>query len=79
MDAQKTSVIKMINQISDNIGLHFTSEQAVDKVVEHIELFWARSMKNDLIAYNQDGGELLNTIAQLAAVKLTHIKSAGAA
>lgn len=70
MNAKQISVIKMINQISDNLCMHLCSEQAVDKVVEHIQLFWARSMKDDLITYYKNDGELLNDISQLAIIQL---------
>ncbi|WOH36574.1 formate dehydrogenase subunit delta [Thalassotalea fonticola] len=66
----------MSNQISDNIGLHLSAEQAVDKVVNHIQLFWAQSMKNDLIAYYKNDGQLLNELSKLATIKLAEMQAA---
>ncbi|MCW8864905.1 MAG: formate dehydrogenase subunit delta [Colwellia sp.] len=70
MDVKEASIIKMSNQIADNIGLHLPPEQAVLKVVEHIQLFWAASMKDTLIAYSKKEANQLNNIAQLASIQL---------
>ena len=61
----------MCNQISDNIGHHLTPTQAADKVVNHLTLFWAKSMKTDLIKYYQNDGSGLNDISKLAVAKLS--------
>jgi formate dehydrogenase subunit delta len=74
MTTKLTNIIKMSNQISDNIGLHLTPEKAVDKVVNHIQLFWAKSMKNDLISYLQSDGRLLNEISKQSAAQLANIQ-----
>ncbi|TWX63540.1 formate dehydrogenase subunit delta [Colwellia demingiae] len=74
MTVKLTNIIKMSNQIADNIGLHLDSDQAVDKVVNHIQLFWAKSMKHDLITYYQNDGNLLNEISQQATIRLVEIE-----
>ena len=60
----------MSNQIADNIGLHLSTEQAADKVLNHIRLFWAKSMKNNLIKYYHEDGSQLSATAKLAVEKL---------
>lgn len=45
-------------------------EQAVKNVVNHIQLFWAKSMKEGLITYFQNDGKLLNEISKQAAAQL---------
>jgi len=70
MTANHDSIIKMSNQIADNIGMHLSNEQAADKVVNHIRLFWARSMKKNLIKYYQEDGARLGSITKLAVEKL---------
>ena len=70
MTAKYDSIVKMSNQIADNIGLHLSSEQAADKVCNHIRLFWAKSMKNNLIKYYQEDGERLGSTTKLAVEKL---------
>ncbi|WNC71572.1 formate dehydrogenase subunit delta [Thalassotalea psychrophila] len=71
MTIRLNSIIKMCNQISDNIGHHLTPIQAADKVVNHLTLFWAKSMKAQLIQYYQNDGAELNDISKLAVEKLS--------
>jgi formate dehydrogenase subunit delta len=70
MTAKQTSIIKMCNQISDNIGYQLTADQCADKVVNHLTLFWAKSMKEELIRYYQEDGQLLNETSKIVAQKL---------
>lgn len=70
MTTTNDSIIKMSNQIADNIGLHLSPEQAADKVCNHIRLFWAKSMKSDLIRYYQEDGDRLGATTKLAVEKL---------
>ncbi len=70
MTTKYHSIIKMSNQIADNIGMHLSTEQAADKVVNHIQLFWAKSMKNNLIKYFQEDGAQLGNITKRAVEKL---------
>lgn len=70
MNETQASTVRMINQIADNVGLNLAPEQAASKVVQHIHLYWAISMKNDLIAYYKNDGKLLNNVSQLAANQL---------
>ena len=70
MTTKYDSIIKMSNQIADNIGMHLSTEQAADKVLNHIRLFWAKSMKEDLIFYYKSDGTLLNNVVKLTVEKL---------
>jgi formate dehydrogenase subunit delta len=70
MTTKNDSIIKMSNQIADNIGLHLSTEDAADKVLNHIRLFWAKSMKNDLIKYYQEDGARLGDTTKRAVEKL---------
>lgn len=60
----------MCNQIADNVGGHLSTAQAADKVLNHITLFWAKSMKADLIRYYKTDGQQLNQTAKLATENL---------
>ena len=71
MATKLNSIIKMCNQISENIGYQLTPTQAAEKVENHITLFWAKSMKTELIKYYQNDGEALSDISKLAAKKLS--------
>lgn len=46
-------LVKMANQIADNFSFH---EDAVDRLTDHLQRFWAPSMRDKLIAYHSDGG-----------------------
>lgn len=63
-------LIKMANQIASNIGLGATEDEAVDKVVSHISLFWARPMREKICANMQASAGDLNPIATKALVQI---------
>ncbi len=63
-------LVKMANQIASNIGLGSTEDEAVDKVVNHISLFWARPMREKICANMQESANDLNPIATKALVQI---------
>ncbi|SFC69130.1 formate dehydrogenase subunit delta [Pseudoalteromonas denitrificans] len=68
--AKIDNLIKMANQISDNICHQSDDEETAKKVLNHIQLFWAKSMKLDIIAYYQTDGSELTNVAKLAIKQL---------
>ncbi|MCO4758251.1 formate dehydrogenase subunit delta [Pontibacterium sp.] len=67
---QLASLIRMANQIAEN-NRHVGDDAAVAKVVSgHLSRFWARSMKQQIQAYLQAGGEELNPAARVAIAQL---------
>jgi len=66
----------MINQISDNIPSDSRIDSSVDhaaaataaRVADHITRFWARPMKEQIIAYALSDGAQLNPVS-LAAIQ----------
>lgn len=60
------NLIKMANQIADNIAIGDNQEVMAVKVAEHIRSFWARSMKDKIIDYAIHDGKQLNTVARIA-------------
>ena len=58
-------LVKMANQIADNFSFH---EDAVDRLADHLQRFWAPSMRKKLIEYMQTGGDGLKPDV-IAAVK----------
>ena len=62
-------LIKMINQISENMALTEIDELAAAKVTDHIKRFWARSMKQKIISYARSDGEMLQGVS-LEAIRL---------
>ncbi|MFC0269148.1 formate dehydrogenase subunit delta [Kushneria aurantia] len=70
MNDEKTSLVKMVNQISLNNAHHASDEAAAEVVATHLRKFWARRMKQQIIAYLEaDGGEL-TPVSQLAVARL---------
>ena len=72
-DQQLTNLIKMIDQIIANNLHHGDDDQVTDVAAGHLQKFWARSMKQQVIAYaNQSPAQLSplarSTIAKLEAV-----------
>ena len=68
-------LIKMINQIADNIAIGEDEEIAASKVSDHLNRFWARSMSTMIVAYAN--GEIvaqesnrLNPVAQRATAQI---------
>jgi formate dehydrogenase subunit delta len=46
-------LVKMANQIADNFSFH---DDAVDRLADHIQRFWAPSMRKELNRYASAGG-----------------------
>lgn len=65
-DSPLQHLIHMGNQIADNNTNYHEEAEAVQIVVTHMKRFWARSMKQDIIAYAKADGSELNTIAKKA-------------
>ena len=47
-------LVKMANQIAENFGFH---DDASDRLLEHLQRFWAPSMLHKLADFNAAGGE----------------------
>jgi len=60
-------LVKMINQIADNFSFH---DDAVDRVTDHVQRFWAPSMQEKLIKFVRSGGADLRPAAQEALKRL---------
>lgn len=66
-DAQLQSSIRMINQIAANQKHFDDTEQAAAAVAAHLRKFWARSMKQEIMAFaEKDEGRALSTVAHRA-------------
>ncbi len=58
-------LVKMANQIADNFSFH---EDAVDRLTDHLQRFWAPSMRKALLDFLEAGGGGLKP-AVIAAVQ----------
>jgi|TARA_B110000902_G_scaffold252761_1_gene314588 formate dehydrogenase subunit delta len=63
-------LIKMINQIADNIAIGDEELIIAAKVTKHLQLFWAPPMKKKIINYAANDGAQLNAVAKLAVSQL---------
>tara|TARA_B110000014_G_C19921487_1_gene476736 strand:+ start:495 stop:734 length:240 start_codon:yes stop_codon:yes gene_type:complete len=63
-------LISMINQIAGNIAIGQSDEVAAEKVADHVKRFWAKSMKQKIIAYLEGGGDDLQPAASAAVRQL---------
>ncbi len=62
-------LIRMANQIAANLSCGREDAEVVEAICNHLEKFWARSMKQGLIACLEQGNTELTPIAR-SAVKL---------
>ncbi|MBK1887310.1 MULTISPECIES: formate dehydrogenase subunit delta [Marinobacter] len=73
-DQQLNNLIKMLDQIIAN-NLHYGDDDKVtDVAADHLHKFWARSMKQLIIAHADQSPEELSGLARSTVIKLkTHI------
>lgn len=67
MRSAQQQLIHMVNQIGEN-NQHGGVDNAANVTYTHIQKFWARSMKQDIIQHLNDGGQGLSDIS-IAAIK----------
>ena len=60
-------LVKMANQIADNLSFH---DDAVDRIADHLQRFWAPSMRQKLAAHAAAGGTGLKPDAVAALERL---------
>ncbi len=70
-DGELKHLIKMANQISDNLSHSDEAEIIATRVAEHMIRFWAPSMKAKIIQYLDAGGEDLKEPTRLAVRKIS--------
>ena len=73
-DPQLQSLIRMANQISVNLARD-DDEVSANLIANHLKKFWAKSMKEQFIAYAHENGEGLSELAKMAAERLSEIKA----
>ena len=56
-------LVKMANQIADNFSFH---DDAVGRIRDHLQRFWAPSMRAKLAEYEASGGDGLKPDVQRA-------------
>ena len=61
-------LVKMANQIADNFGFH---DDAIERIADHLQRFWAPSMRGKLLDYHAGGGQGLQRAVQEALQRLS--------
>lgn len=67
-DREVQSLIRMANDIAANFSFQ---ADAVEQVANHLLRFWAPSMRQQIIAHLDEGGEGLTETAQQAVRRLS--------
>ena len=70
MNTELQHLIKMINQIADNIAVGESAELAAAKVADHLCRFCTASIFKQGFDYVDTGGEELKPISRAAIIKL---------
>ena len=65
-DNELLHLIKMVNQIAHNLDCDGTENEVALKVLDHIDRFWAPSMKLKIAKYAEIDGSGLSSISKLA-------------
>jgi formate dehydrogenase subunit delta len=61
-------LVKMANQIAENFAFH---DDVVDRIADHIQRFWAPSMRRKIMDHNAAGGKDLKPEVQEAVKRIT--------
>tara|TARA_R110000772_G_scaffold73551_1_gene160845 strand:+ start:248 stop:466 length:219 start_codon:yes stop_codon:yes gene_type:complete len=69
-DQQLNNLIKMLDQIIANNLHHGDDEKVTDIAADHLNKFWARSMKQQIIAYAIENPAELSALARSTIAKL---------
>lgn len=75
-DTELQHLVKMINQISVNIAANIATTASAEndepavQVADHLQRFWARSMRQIIISYADSDGEGLSVVSKQAIVRL---------
>ncbi|MBZ9560055.1 MULTISPECIES: formate dehydrogenase subunit delta [Modicisalibacter] len=73
-DQQLSQLVKMVNQIAAN--QHGDPSTAAQRVTSHLQKFWARSMKAQIIDYLDSDGSQLSPVAREAVADLKRLRQA---
>ena len=69
-DSELSHLIKMANQIADNLSRDDSAEVAAERIADHISRVWAASMKAKIIDYMKTDGAELKDASKLAVAQL---------
>lgn len=70
---QTEHLITMANQIGDFFKAFPDQQQAKKDIAQHLQRFWAKSMREQIVTYIHEGGEALLPIVKAAIVEYMDI------
>jgi len=73
---QLNNLVKMLDQIIANNRHHGDDNTVADIAADHLQKFWARSMKQQIIAHAHDNPTALSALARAAILKLETLSDA---
>lgn len=65
-EVELNHLIKMLNQLADNLAQGDSPEITAERVADHLRRFWAPGMKKCIGQYANTGGEGLSPVARQA-------------
>jgi len=68
MTDEVAKLVRMANQIADNFAFH---DDTVERIADHIQRFWAPSMRRRIMDFNADGGKGLKSEVREAVKRIT--------
>jgi len=69
--SQIQHLINMANQIASNNNYNKSDEETAEVVINHLQKFWARPMKTQILQYAKNDGAQLSNAAKLAVLQLS--------
>lgn len=66
-------LITMANQIGDFFKAFPDQAQAKKDIAQHLQRFWAKSMRDQIVAYVNQGGEALLPVVKAAIIEYIDI------
>ena len=71
MAVKREKLIKMAEQISDNMRFSDDAEQVAEKIADHINRFWDPRMRQSLLALSLEQQQALSSELQIAMKKVS--------
>ena len=68
--SQIKNLVSMLDQIANNNSYKKTDEETARIVANHLQKFWARSMRDKMTQYLSDDGPELTNVSKLALAQL---------
>lgn len=65
-DVELNHLVKMLNQIAENLAQGDENEVVAERVADHLRRFWSPSMKKTIGTYAAEDGSGLSEVSRIA-------------